>query len=346
MKIKRSTVSTQILILTMAALVLLVMIEAVRAQDNVSSTPLLAQAASRNQTSGDYGSGQVLKIKMPQKSLARKLLENTTFSYYQQFLGPTLDGETQTTYNVFQEGIDSPGSGKAPLQSFHAVSLRHQININWAFGVGLSAVNGYTEEVTNQDARNLNFVNGPQTMFFNARAFLNLPAWRTGLGTLFTTVSYEHPTSEIAKSDNMRWGWVIAQSYAFNLPSLKWNAGIQGQVYRLYYDTNVKPPPFSPALGGKPTPLQTLIVSGGPYVNYRFSDNWMLGSALTFDWDQRGLQSGSRDFNNNLSDRGRVNFTYFPTSIKYLQSVGLFTQALLKFRPETTALGADFSLRF
>jgi hypothetical protein len=89
-----------------------------------------------------------------------------------------------------------------------------------------------------------------------------------------------------------------------------------------------------------------MIVSGGPYLNYRFSDKWMLGSLLTFDWDQRGLQTSSQEFNNNLSDRGRVTLSYFPQKLKYLQSVGVFSQALLKFRPETTAFGADFSLRF
>jgi hypothetical protein len=342
MKINRSNFSTQILILAMAAVVLLVMVQAANAQ--TADSPLIAQAASRNQSVDTApGKARVLKIKMPRKSLGERLLDNTSLGYYQQFLGPTFDGETASTYNVFQEGLDTPGSGKAPLQSFHALNLRHQISTDWAVGATFSAVNGYTDEVVNRDRNNFNFVNSGQVDFFNARAYISLPAWKNALGTLFTTLSYEHPTSELSKADNMKWGWVAAQSFAFDLPSLKWNAGLQGQVYRLYYETNVKPPPF---LGGSPTPLQTMIISGGPYVNYRFNDNWMLGSILTFDWDQRGLQSGSRDFNNNLSDRGRMTLSYFPTALPYLQSVGLFTQALLKFRPETTAVGADLAVRF
>ena len=141
----------------------------------------------------------------------------------------------------------------------------------------------------------------------------------------------------------MRWGWVAAQSFALNLPNVRWSAGFMGQIYRIYYENNVKAPPFP---GGTSTPLQTMIVSLGPYASYRFSDKWMLGSMMTFDWDQRGEQTESTQFNNNLSDRGRVTLTYFPQQIKYLQSVGLFTQALLKYTPDTTAFGADFSVRF
>lgn len=345
MKMKRSSIPSQILILTMAVFVLLVMVQAARAQ--VSSAPLLAQSTS---SSGQFqnstgNQAQVLQIGMPQRSLGRRLLENTSLSYYQQFLGPTASGNGGETYNVFQEGLDNPGTGRAPLQSFHAVNLRHQINTNWAVGATLSAVNGYTDAVQNQGPRGT-VTNRPDSEFFNARAYVSLPPLRLTPGTLFTTISYEAPTSSISKEDDMRWGWVYAQSFAFNLPSIKWSAGLSGQVYRIYYKNNVKAPPFSPALGGRPTPLQTMIISGGPYVNYRFSDRWMLGSVITMDWDQRGVQASSRDFNNNLPHRGRVNLTYFPQQIKYLQSVGLFSQALLKYSNETTAFGADFSVRF
>lgn len=330
------------MILMMAAVVLLVMVEAARAQ-NFDGTPMVAQVRSNDSTiSSPSNQAQILQVKMPQKSLARKIWDDTSLSYYQQFLGTNLQGGSET-YNVFQEGLDSPGSGKAPVQSFHAVNLRHQINTNWAIGTTLSAVNGYSDDVVNRDRNGNTSVATGDTEFFNARAYVSLPAWRTSIGTLFTTLSYEHPTSNISKEDEMRWGWVAAQSFAFKLPDIKWNAGVMGQVYRIYYNENVKAPPFP---GGRPVPLQTMIVSGGPYVNYRFNDNWMLGSIVTFDWDQRGVQSGSRDFNNNLSDRARATLTYFPNKIKYLQSVGLFTQALLKFRPDTTAVGADFAVRF
>lgn len=344
MKTTRSSFTSQLMILMLAAVVIIFMIEAAKAQ---SSFQTLAQSSNQGSFQNDSkNQAQVLSISMPQKSLGRRLLENTTLGYYQQFLGPTAGGNGNETYNVFQEGIDSPGSGRAPLQSFHAVNLRHQITANWAVGATLSAVNGYTDEVENRDVRGNSFYNNGKLEFFNARAYVSLPALRTGLGTFYTTLSYEAPTSNISKEDEMRWGWVYAQSFAFNLPDVRWNAGLMGQVYRIYYKNNVVNPSCSPGFICKPVALQTMIVSGGPYLNYRFNDRWMLGSVVTFDWDQRGLQASSRDFNNNLSDRARMTLSYFPQKIKYLQSVGLFSQALLKFRPETTAFGADLAVRF
>jgi hypothetical protein len=349
MKMKRSTLPSQILIVTMAIFVSLLMIQAARAQSSSgnSSTPLLAQSNSQNSIQNqNTNQAQVIQISMPQKSLGQRLWDNTTLSYYQQFLGPTASGSGSETYNVFQEGIDSPNSGRAPLQSFHAVNLRHQINTDWAVGATLSAVNGYTDEVQNKDSKGNTFINRPDVEFFNARAYVSLPALKLDAGTFYTTLSVEAPTSSISKEDDMIYGWVVAQSFALELPDPSWTVGLTGQVYRIYYKNNVKAPPFSPAEGGRPTALQTMIISGGPYANYRFNDNWMLGSVITMDWDQRGLQSGSREFNNNLPHRGRVNLTYFPQKIKFLQSVGVFTQALLKYRNDTTAFGADLAMRF
>lgn len=349
MKMKRSNVSSQILILALAGVTLLVVAQMAQAQ-TVDSTvnPLVAQAATPMVAQSNAGNQQntpvqIMSTGMPQKGLGKRLLDDTSLSYYQQFLGPTADGDTSRTYNVFQEGIDSPGSGFAPMQSFHSFNLRHQINTNWAVGATYALSNSYTKEVQTKYADGTPFTNSRDTVTYNARAYVSLPAAKFSWATLYTTLSVEAPTSETSRDNDMRYGWVAGQSLAFNLPSYKWNAGLMGQVYRMYYKNNVLPPPW---MGANPTPLQTLIVSGGPYVNYRFNDRWMLGSIVTLDWDQRGVQSGTGDFNNNLPHRGRMSVTYFPQQIKFLQSVGLFAQTLLKFRPDTTALGADFSLRF
>lgn len=312
MKIRKQ-LAPNLLIMALAALVLI----------------LITQMAQAQQMPLNDQQGQILQIHMPQKSLGKRLWENTSLGYYQQFLGPTATGPANETYNPFQ-------SGRAPLQSFHSANLRHQINSDWAVGATLAATNGYTEQVTTKEG----YVNTPDTVWFNARAYAALPALKTRAATLFTTVSYEAPTSNISKENEMRYGLVLNNSLAFNIPSYNWQTGLMSQVYRMYYKNNVL---YTP--GYLPYELQTLIVSGGPYLNYRFSDKWLATSLLTFDWDQRGVQTGSREFNNNLPDRGRVGISYFP-GIKYFSSVGVFSQALLKFRPETTAFGAELALRF
>jgi hypothetical protein len=345
----RSRVSSQILILGLAGLVIVLTIQVAQAQNFPGepgvAAPSIAQSIS-NQSQvgaglGEGGQGQILKIDMPQKNWGQKIIEKTSLNYYQQFLGPTAAGRGSETYNVFQEAMDAPGTGRAPLQSFHAANIRYQINNSWATGVSLAATSGYTDEVRTR----VGTINSGETTFFNARAFVVAPGWTTRLGTLFSTISYEAPTSSISRNQGMNFGWVLTESFAFRLPNPSWSAGIMGQYYRAYYnqDRNVMPPQSA---GFLPTPLQTVIISGGPYVNYRFNDFWQLSSLITLDWDQRGVQTDSREFNNNLPHRGRIGMTYFPQQLKFLSSIGLFSQALLKFRPETTAFGAEFAMRF
>ncbi len=368
MKQKSSTFSSQILIVTLTAIIFLFMIQMARAESGANSNSqlqsweealkksfksmglpknpgrYLAQAgANQNQQTNSYGSGvntrggNTLAMKMPQKSGFSKFIEKTNLNYYQQFLGPTLGGPSGQTYNPFQETAGVANSGQAPLQSFHAMSVRYNINNDWAIGTSIAMANGYTEDVRSSAGT----INAAKPQWFNARAFLNLPAWNTSIAKFYTTLAYEAPTSSISKNDGMTFGYVISETMSFNLPSVKWTAGLTGQLYRINYKSNIKRQP-----GLNPVQLQTMIVSGGPYVNYRFNDNWMLGSTVILDWDQKGVQTGSREWSNNLPHRGRVTATYFPSSLKYLQSVGLFSQALLKYRSDTTVVGAEFALRF
>lgn len=308
MKLKKLNVSAQLLIVLLAALVM-------------GLTLQMAQA-------------QVLKKDMNQKSLGRKILDNTSLSYYHQLLGPTLSGQSGETYNVFQES-------RSPYQSFHAASLRYAINPDWSVGVSIAAVNAYGDTVTNQQTGYKSDTK-VRDEFFNARAFVSVPAFKTSIGTLFTTLSYEAPTSVFARDNNMRYGLVLAQSFAFETPSVKWTAGVMWQYYRMYYEQNVVPAQN----GYLSFARQTTIVSGGPYVGYRINDNWGLNSSMTFDWDQRGNQTSTASFNNNLPDRARAGVSYFPTNFKYIANVGVFTQGLIKYTTDTHSIGAEVALRF
>lgn len=314
MKLRKLNLTSQLLILLLAALVMLVMLNAAQAQ------------SPSNQA-------QVLQTQMPQRSLGRQIMQNTSLNYYTQFLGPTVGGPGGQSYNVFQEG-------NTPYQSFHAANLRYQINPDWAVGASLAAVNAYGETVTSQQ-------NGSRSTmlrdeFFNARAFLSIPSYKGDIGTLFTTISYEAPTSVVARNDDMRYGLVLSQSYAFKLPSVKWTTGVAWQYYRAYYNQNVVPA----RNGFLSYARQTTIVNVGPYLAYRFNDRWGASSSMTFDWDQRGNQTGTGSFNNNLPDRARVGVSYYPTKIKQIQNVGIFTQGLLKYTTDSQAVGAELAASF
>jgi hypothetical protein len=316
MKLNKNALASQILIILLAGFVLSFMVQMASAQSFPSQ-----------QT-------QVIQTDLPQQSLRQRVLTNTSLSYYHQILGPTLSGPSGETYNVFQES-------RSPYQSFHAANLRHQINNNWAFGLSIAAVNAYGDTVTNQQT-GIKSDTKVRDEFFNARAFVSIPSLNTRMGTLFTTISYEAPTSVFSRTNNMKYGAVLAQSFAFTLPSVKWTAGLMWQYYRMVYEENVVPPQN----GYLSLARQTTIVSGGPYVGYRVNDRWGFNSSLTFDWDQRGNQTGTGSFNNNLPDRARVGVSYYPTKIKQIANVGLFTQSLIKYSADTQAIGGEVALKF
>jgi hypothetical protein len=314
MKLKKINVSSQFLILLLAALVMGIMLQ-------------VAQA-------------QVIQTEMPKASFGETLRKNTSLSYYHQFLGPTVGGPNGETYNVFVEG-------NSPYQSFHAANLRYTFNSDWAMGVSIAAVTAYGDSVTNQQT---GFVTtNARDEFFNARAFVSLPAYKTAIGTLFTTVSYEAPTSVVSQRDEMKYGGVLAQSFAFSLPSAKFSAGVSWQYYRMAYKENIQTRAadyYFPGSVPEKNARQTTIVSGGPYMTYRHNDNWGMNSSMIFDWDQRGNQTGTASFNNNLPDRARVGVSYFPSKFKQISNVGIFTQALVKYTTATQAIGGEFSLKF
>lgn len=321
MKLKKLNLSSQLLILILAALVMGLMLQVAQAQSN------------RNQS-------QVLEIEMPQKSFGRRLMEDTSLSYYTQFLGPTMGGAGGQSYNVFQEA-------NTPYQNFHSVALRYKINNDWAVGASLAAVNAYGETTTSQQNGNKGTMLRDE--FFNARAFVSLPVWRIAPGTLFTTISYEAPTSNVARADNMQYGAVLSQSFAFNLKDIKWSAGLTWQYYRAFYKENLVTRPkdyYFPGSVPERIARQTTIVNAGPYLGYRFNDRWGMNSSLTFDWDQRGNQTNTRSFNNNLPDRGRVGVSYYPQKIKQIANVGVFSQALLKYTTNSHIVGAELALNF
>lgn len=316
MKLKNTALTSQLLIILLAGFVLSFMLQMASAQ----SFP--------NQQA------QVIQTDVSQQTLRQRVLSNTSISYYHQILGPTLSGAGGETYNVFQES-------RSPYQSFHAANIRHQLNNNWAFGLSMAAVNAYGDTVTNQQT-GIKSDTTVRDEFFNARAFISTPNLLTPVGTLFTTISYEAPTSVFSRTNNMRYGAVLSQSFAFKLTSTKWTAGLMWQYYRMVYEQNVVPPQN----GYLSLARQTTILSGGPYLGYRVNDRWGLNSSLTFDWDQRGNQTGTSSFNNNLPDRARVGVSYYPTKMKQIANVGVFTQSLIKYTADTQAIGAEVAVKF
>ncbi len=324
----------------MKVLVALLLLSASAAMAQNVSTG--ANANSQNSLQGN----NVITTKMPKTTLGKQILQNTSLSYYHQVLGPTLGGPVNETYNVFQEGTDQPNTGRAPIQSFQSALLRYDINSDWGVGASLAMSNGYTGAVTNTDRKG-NVVNKADNQFYNARAHVYMPMLDLSVFNLYSTFSYEAPTSTISRQDNMNMGLVLTENLSIKTsPANKWSGGMTGQIYRMFYGHNnqKKVPGCDPDVC-IPTQLQTQIITVSPYVNYRVSDKWNIGNMAIFDWDQRGVQANSREFNNNLPHRVRSTVSYYP-NFWNITNIGIFTQALMKFRPNTTAVGAEIALKF
>ncbi|MFL5786374.1 MAG: hypothetical protein ACJ76H_17275 [Bacteriovoracaceae bacterium] len=338
MKEKLSGVSSQFLILALAGILLLLTIQMAKAQ--------VMTGANMNMQN-NLQSNNVITTKMPRKSSFGKILERTSLNYYHQFLGPTIGGPSNETFNVFQTGVDQPKTGRAPIQSFQSALIRYDMNQDWGIGASLAMSNGYGGTVVNRDSRG-DVTNKSDAQFYNARAYVFAPKMDVGIGTLFSTFGYEAPTSTISRQDHMNMGLVITEQLAFKNPSLssKWSGGVTGQIYRMFYGHNnqKKVPGCDPDVC-VPTQLQTQIVTISPYVNYRMSDKWNWGNMAILDWDQRGVQANSREFNNNLPNRLRSTLSYYPNRW-YITNIGVFAQPLVKMRPSTTAMGAEVAFRF
>jgi hypothetical protein len=266
------------------------------------------------------------------KSFWKKIRDEVSLSYYVSLMGPSPGLPVDQTYNVFLDG-------RGPLQTFHAFNLRWQFDSNWAVGATLAGIHHFTSPVRNAQG---GIVSDNGSEFFNGRVYLSVPTLDFSLLKMFNTFSLELPTSKISKGQQMHYGLVLSQVLAFKLPPSKFTAGWLSQVIRYEYAQSTQPPPF---VGGRPTPLQTTLVTTGPYLNYQISAQWQFASLVSFDWDQRGNQTDKWEFNNNLEDRIRLAVNYF-FQTKPFTHVGVYTQVLTKMRDDTSIIGIDFSLRF
>jgi len=297
------------------------------------------------------GSSSAQQQFIPQYRLLRQygksLTDSLSFTYYFSYLGPSPGLGYGETFNVFRDETKP-----SPQQMLHSMNLRYTINPRWAFGATLAGVNDTTKRArtgsyifygaTVADNRTIYTYNENEREWFNARTYVQLPNWNFSWGYLTSQVAAELPTSNAAKEEGLRYGVVITESLGIYAPEPRISYGINLQMVRYVQRNNVLPPPF---VGGLPTPLQTFLMTVGPYANYSISDRWQLATALSFDWDQRGREPITQ-LNANLPDRGRLAFNrLFTDSI--FGHVGVFMQfLLLPMESETTVLGLDFTIRF
>lgn len=305
-----------------------------------------------NSTSNLGGSILVVtKEAAPEASFLERLRSSTTLLGYMSYIGPTVAGPIDQTYNVFRT-VNKKNDAPSPQQMYLSGNLRFNINTNWSVGATLAATVDTTKRAKtgkyyyygNTVAENHweTLYNKPERTWYNARAYVTLPMLDLNKALLFNTISWEFPTSNDSKRDEMRYGIVLSQTLALRLPWPKITAGLNTQFIRYRYGRSVDPPPFP---GGSPSPFQTTFVFINPYMNYALADTWQLAGQVMFDWDQKGHQTDTLQFNNNLPDRVRLGVNHYFTS-GHFKHVGVFMQGLTEPRSDRTLIGADMSVLF
>lgn len=268
--------------------------------------------------------GQANQTRFEDKSFWKRLTQEVSLSYYVALMGPTITGPELETYNIFLEG-------RGPLQTFHAVNLRWQFSRDWATGVTMAGIHHINTDKRNND-----------NTLFDSRVYIATPGIDLGFASMFNTFSVELPTTQISQDNRLKYGLVLSQAVSFKLPPSRFTAGWLSQLIRYDYERKVLPPPF---VGGRPTNLQTTLLTTGPYLNYQLSPQWQLASLVSFDWDQRGTQQNTLHFNNNLEDRIRLAINHFFLK-KPFTHIGFYVQTITKPIDEKTIVGLDFSMKF
>jgi hypothetical protein len=119
--------------------------------------------------------------------------------------------------------------------------------------------------------------------------------------------------------------------------------GVIFQIIDYKFERNVLPPSCT---GCSPIRLQNTLVNVTPYFNYAVASQWQIATQIALDWDQRGHDKGTLDFNNNLDHRYRVALNRFLNTYPFAH-VGVNVQGLLyPMGLQYSALGMDFSMRF
>jgi hypothetical protein len=265
------------------------------------------------------------------KSFWKKLAREISLGYYFSLMGPSPALPADQTYNVFLED-------KGPQQTFHSLNLRWQFAAQWAMGITLSGVHHHTSPVKTEQG----FINDNNRTMFDSRVYLAVPSIDIGFAYVFNNFALEVPTTPISRDNEMKFGMVLSQTISVRNMPKKFSTGWLTQLIRYEYKRSTLPPPF---VGGLSTPLQTTLLTTGPYLNYQLAEQWQIASILSFDWDQRGNQTDTLEFNNNLPDRFRLALNYF-FKTKPFTHVGIYTQTNTKPRDDNTIVGLDFSLLF
>lgn len=297
--------------------------------------------------------GRTRIIKNIQQPTMKKIGNDLSFSYYAQFLGPSLGGDYQSgaTYNRFNTGQDDNGNAMdatGSYQVFHALTIGYQLSLNTKVYYGYSFQDdindGIKYEEENLDGSTSEWERSKGPSDNNKRAgFTFFNVINNDYVSLSLNTFYEFASTTGADGHEMEYGLGIAPTLSIKSDVSGLSYGISSEIQRNYYKNNEYYAKFfdgsSSTIKTKP---QTLLVSVSPYLNYIISDLVTFKSSLQFDWDQKGDEVNSNDiYNKNLDDIAKIGLGF---NLGSGISTGLYLDiALEEASLAKTAVGANIN---
>jgi len=266
------------------------------------------------------------------------ILKNIHGSYSVSFMGPSLSGATNETYNIYIPD-------QAPLQLYHTLKLGYQVSPDLQIGVNESIVNNVANNVTGfpYDSNGnpvtpavygTTFEWYDPNIYFDLPNLIKVPGW-----SVFTTASFSLPVSSGSISINRVTQFIIQQNWTKNSFGSSWSYGIH-----LYLNPQFYADPIPDGY----TNRETFSFSFGPLVDYHVSDLMTLYASATFDIQHNSPDpAGFFDLTSGLPDYAQIGTTLFPNIFPLWMSIGGYFQWLV-WNPawNTSILGAKFSIGF
>lgn len=277
--------------------------------------------------------------------------QNILFSYGLQYLGPSPNStyEDGATYNRFNSGQDYKGDDTDPTSSYQ---LYHSFSLGYKISKTLSLSYSYTfqndlhknieYETYNSDGSLFRKYQRPHGLSYNNQR-INLFSnnlFSNNSIFIMSNFFYELATTDIAKDSNMNYGVGIQPIIIIYSSIAHLYHGIKGSIQRDYYKNQEYEYSCYPSTCS--IRYQTLFVNVGGYIGHNISDNLSIHSEIIFDWDQKGNEVGTTNFNHNMD-----NVIEIGPKLRLNNNVtlsGKLQQALNKLNSKYSTLVFNFNL--
>lgn len=266
-------------------------------------------------------------------SSVKNFTKDFNFTYYAKYLGPSLGsghkgGETFDRFNSGQNYTGGEIEANGAYEVYQAFRLGYRFKNNGVLSYGVTFQEDLNDaQAKTYDENGKRMLNNQYRKGYsenNHRVAYWTPIYSNSTFFISGSLYYEMPTTKSSQENDMNYGVGFQPTLGFFTSNPYIMTGINFSFERDVYKTSE----FYQNEGDMyPTRYQVARVSLNPYFNYAVTEKTTLKSALLFDWDQKGNQAGTTNFNANMVDIMSLGASYrFTNNI----SGEFFVEAALK----------------